>query len=450
MWEASSGSEPLASHDVSGESAVERVGEALALAHATQGTLNAFISIDDERALDRAAEIDRRLGAGEDVGPLAGVPIGLKDLIDHEGRTTTCGSAFYSEVAASTAPCVERLERAGAVIIGRTNLHEWAFGFNSENEHWGPVRNPWNSETSAGGSSGGSGAAVAAGITPIAIGTDTGGSVRVPAALCGTFGLKVTYGRIPLDGVFPLVPSIDTVGPLADSMDNIALSYRAMSGDETPEPERGQVRIGVPEPWYEGAPLAEEIRASFESAVAALRGLGHEVHPIQMPDTHPSSRINGALVEVAEVHREFRRRGERYGTAVDGRIASVEQLTPEQVAASREWQQMLRDRFADAFATVDVLITPACAVRRKIIGEEMIGESDHRSVLSYFSAIVNHARHPALALPITGSGAPPASLQIIGNDGSEAALIGLGRWLEEIGIVGFTPSQTNSPTPGAG
>ncbi len=126
---------------------------------------------------------------------------------------------------------MSRLEAAGAVVIGRTGLHEFAFGFSSENPHFGPVRNPWDPDTSPGGSSGGSAAAVAAGITPVAIGTDTGGSVRVPAALCGCFGLKVTHGRIPLDGVFPLATTVDTVGPLADSIDALDSSYRAMSGD---------------------------------------------------------------------------------------------------------------------------------------------------------------------------------------------------------------------------
>jgi Asp-tRNA(Asn)/Glu-tRNA(Gln) amidotransferase A subunit family amidase len=435
---------------VSAPTASERVNTALHRAHATQDTLNAFISIDDERALERAAELDVRMERGEDVGPLAGVPIALKDLIDHEGRITTCGSAFYAEVAESTAPSVARLEEAGAVIIGRTNLHEWAFGFNSENEHWGPVHNPWDPDSSPGGSSGGSGAAVAAGITPIAIGTDTGGSVRVPAALCGTFGLKVTYGKIPIDGVFPLVPSIDTVGPLADSMEGIALSYRAMSGDEAPEPERTALRFGVPEPWYGGAPLADDIRSAFEGAVAALRGLGHEIHPIEMPDTHPSHHINGALEEVATVHRRFRAEDRPYGAAVEARIAAVENLKPEEVAAAREWQRMLRERFADAFDTVDFLITPACAARKKIIGQEMIGDKDHRSVLSYFSAIVNHALHPALAAPIANSGAPPASLQVIGGLDSEPALIGLGRWLEDAGIAGFTPAPQNSPSASAG
>jgi Asp-tRNA(Asn)/Glu-tRNA(Gln) amidotransferase A subunit family amidase len=429
--------------DVSGQTAVERVQTALERAHATQDTVNAFISIDDERALERAAEIDRGVAAGLDMGPLAGVPVGLKDIIDHEGRVTTCGSAFYAEMATTTAPAVARLEAAGAIIIGRTNLHEWAFGFNSENAHWGSVRNPWNLATSAGGSSGGSGAAVAAGITPIAIGTDTGGSVRVPAALCGAFGLKVTYGRIPLDGVFPLAQSIDTVGPLADSMSGIELSYRAMSGDDDPLRERRQLRLGIPEPWLRGGPFQEDVRAAYEAALLALRGLGHEVHPIEMPETMPSRHIIGALAEVASVHREFRSQGKPYDPAVEKRIIEQEQVTPEEEAEAREWQRMLRQQFADAFATVDFLITPTVPARAKVIGQDEIGEKHHRAVLSYFTSIVNHALHPAIALPLTGSGAPPASLQVIGPLQSETRLIGLGRWLEEEGISGFTPAPLN-------
>ncbi|HEX6286807.1 MAG TPA: amidase [Acidimicrobiia bacterium] len=432
-------------------SAVERVSEALAKAHASQDTLNAFISIDDERAMDRAAEVDRRIGAGEDVGPLAGVPVALKDIIEHEGRVTTNGSSFFAEVAKTTATCVRRLEDAGAIIIGRTNLHEWAFGFNSENEHWGAVRNPWDPSTSAGGSSGGSGAAVAAGITPIAIGTDTGGSVRVPAALCGTYGLKVTYGRIPLDGVFPLVSSIDTVGPLADSLENIELAYRAMSLDGTESPAPTGLRIGIPEPWYRDAPIEDDIRITFETVVTAFNELGHEVHGMEMPDAVPSRQLIDAIGrEVTAAHREYRERGESYGSAVEARIEVAESVTPEAAEAARQWQAMIRSRFSDAFATVDLLVTPTCGVRRKVIGEEDIGGKSHRTVLSYFSALVNHALHPALALPIQDSGRPPASLQVIGPLQSEVPLIEFGKTLESAGITGFTPAPANSPITGGG
>lgn len=431
--------------------AVERVERALKAAHASQDTLNAFISLDNGRALERATDIDRRLQAGEDVGPLAGAPIALKDLIEHEGRVTTNGSSFFAEVATTTAPCVSRLEDAGAVIIGRTNLHEWAFGFNSENEHWGPVRNPWNLNTSAGGSSGGSGAAVGAGICPIGIGTDTGGSVRVPAALCGTYGLKVTYGRIPLDGVFPLVASIDTVGPLADSMDNIELAYRAMSHDATPRPDPARHRIGVPEPWYDRAPLDDGVRAAFEGAVAAIRELGHEIHPIQMPDAVPSRQLIDAIgQEVSAAHREYRQRGESYGSQIASRIEVAESVTAEATKAARSWQEMIRSRFADAFATIDLLLTPTCPARSKTIGHDKIGEKSHRTVLSYFTALVNHALHPALTLPIVNSGAPPASLQVIGPLQSEADLIGFGHSLDAAGVTGFTRAPANSPIASGG
>ena len=435
---------------MSGETAVSRVTTALARAHATQPTINAFISLDDERALQRASEIDRRLASGEVVGPLAGVPIGLKDIIEHHGRVTTAGSSFYAEVATTTAPSVSRLEEAGAVIIGRTNLHEWAFGFNSENAHWGTVRNPWDLATSAGGSSGGSAAAVAAGVCPIAIGTDTGGSVRVPAALCGTYGLKVTYGKIPIDGVFPLVPSIDTVGPLADSMAGIEASYRAMSGDESPEPSRRSLTLGVPQPWYGDAPIDDGVAAAFEALLATLGEMGHEVRALEMPDVYPSRHLIAAIEEVSAVHREFRLQGKHYDRAVEERIISAEEVTPEEAAAAREWQRMIRSRFADAFSTVDYLLTPACAARVKKIGEEMIGDKSHRAVLSYFSAVVNHALLPALAVPITGTGTPPASLQVIGPPDSESGLIGFGRWLELDGIVSFAAPPPNSPIPGGG
>ncbi|MEA1903304.1 MAG: amidase [Actinomycetota bacterium] len=408
-----------------------RVQSALNAAHESQPLINAFTSIDDQAR------------QGSTSGPLAGVPIGLKDLIDQRGHVTTCGSAFYRKKAETSATAVDRLEEAGAVIIGRTGLHEFAFGFSSENPHWGPVRNPWDLSTSTGGSSGGSGAAVAAGVVPIAIGTDTGGSVRVPAALCGTFGLKVTRGRIPLDGVFPLVPSIDTLGPLADSMTNIELSYRAMSGDVEPAPSPGRLRLGIPQPWYDGSPTNDDIAATFDSAVEALKGLGHEIHAVTMPDVFPGIQLWNAIAgEVRDVHREYKQQGKPYGADVEKRISDADDVTDQDRSLALEWQQMIRTRFADAFATVDYLITPTVPVRRKVIGEDLIGDRHYRSVLSYFSAVVNHSLHPALAVPLAGSGTPPASLQIIGGVGSEPAMIGLGKELESGNLARFTKAPT--------
>ncbi len=419
-------------------SAVERVSEALERAHRWQPALNAFTSIDDEGALARAAAIDRLIENGENPGPLAGVPIGLKDLIDHEGHVTTAGSAFYRKQADQSAPCVRGLESAGAVIIGRTGLHEWAFGFSSENPHWGPVRNPWDTESSTGGSSGGSAAAVAAGIVPIAIGTDTGGSVRVPSALCGTFGLKVTYGRIPLDGVFPLVASIDTVGPLGDSIESLELSYRAMSSDRTPLPQPRRLRIGIPQPWVGSGPTDSTIASAFESTIDALRALGHEVGGIDMDDVIPAPPMWHAIApEAREVHADFRSRGEVYGDDISQRLDDAEKVTDADIGESRRWQQRIRVGFGDALETVDVLITPTVPVAKKRIGVDEIAGRHYRAVLSYFSALVNHSLHPALAVPISGTGKPPASLQVIGKRNAEADLLSFGRHLEEGGLAKF-------------
>ncbi len=415
------------------------IQEAVERALATQDTVNAFISVD-ESAGDNASG-----GAG----PLSGIPIGLKDLIDHAGRVNTCGSIFYRNAPAVSATCVTRLEDAGATIIGRTNLHEFAFGFNSENLHWGPVRNPWDLETSAGGSSGGSGAAVAAGVVPLTIGTDTGGSVRVPAALCGTYGLKVTYDAIPTDGVFPLVPTIDTVGPLASSMTLIEASYRVMADDWLDLPEDQNLRLGIPSPWFDEAPLDDRTTAAFNRTVDQLRGLGHTVTRIEVPGVGPAQELIDAIgPEVRKVHAEFRRQGLPYDPAVEQRIEVAENVSNEEAERARAWQKRIRAQFGAAFDAVDLLVTPTVPAGPKAIGQEMIGDLHHRAVLSYFTAVVNHALVPAIALPLLDTGSPPVSLQAIGPLGSDRQLIGFGHALDRAGITGFQVAPPNAPMPG--
>ncbi len=432
-------------------SAVSRVQQALDEATASQGRLNIFTSIEGEEALERAASIDAAIESGRYAGALAGMPIALKDLIDHDGRVTTCGSAFYRKTPKTSAVCVDRLEAEGAIVIGRAGLHEWAFGFSSENPHFGAVRNPWDPATSPGGSSGGSGAAVAAGVTPVAIGTDTGGSVRVPAALCGTFGLKVTHARVPLDGVFPLVPSADTVGPLADSIANLDAAYRAMSGDDSPPQPPSRLRIGVPQPWYAKSPTDAGVASAFESAVAALGDLGHVVEEIGLEDAVPSRHLVHSIAdEVTQVHREFRSAGEVYGEDVATRLDVAASVTPEEMEDAAEWRSRLQRSFGAVFDSVDYLITPTVPAMRKVIGDDEINGRHHRTVLSYFTALVNQSLHPAIAMPLAGSGSPPASLQVIGRPGAEVPLLEFGRSLEAVGLVGFRLAPSSSPTPGTG
>ncbi|MGA7227081.1 MAG: amidase [Acidimicrobiia bacterium] len=406
-----------------------------------QERLNVFTQLeqaDDLGALAASIVAAVRNGA---VLPLAGIAVGLKDLIDHQGRVTTAGSAFYRRDAATSAPVVRRLEEAGAVIIGRTGLHEFAFGFTSENPHFGPVRNPWEPTCSPGGSSGGSGAAVAAGITPISIGTDTGGSIRVPAALCGCFGLKVTHGRIPLEGVFPLAGSLDTVGPLADGMANLEMAYRVMSGDESHQPAPHELRLGVPHPWYDDAPLDARVRVAFEKSLADLDSLGHRVEHFELPGVLPSSQLVHAMArEVNEVHEDFRARGLPYGDDVAQRLDDCAAVTPAQMDAAVAWQQTIRQSFAHSFENFDFLLTPTTPVMRKEIGKDMIDGIHHRTVLSWFTALVNHSLCPAIAMPLAGTDSPPVSLQAIGPRGSETSILAFGKSLESSGMVRFRPA----------
>jgi aspartyl-tRNA(Asn)/glutamyl-tRNA(Gln) amidotransferase subunit A len=279
----------------------------------------------------------------------------------------------------------------------------------------------------------------------VAIGSDTGGSIRVPAALCGCFGLKVTYGRIPIEGVFPLASSIDSVGPLADSIDNLDTAYRVMSGDDSHPAQSDRIRIGLPEPWLGAAPTDDHVGAVFEDTVRSLEGMGHVVSVVEMEGVLPAQELIDSIAgEVSDVHREFRAKGLPYGDDVARRVDDCLATGPDRIEAGRQWQRMIRRVFADAFESHDLLMTPTTPVMRKAIGEDMIGDRHYRAVLSWFTAIVNHALHPAIALPLAGTGAPPVSLQAIGPLGSETDLIQFGRSLVGAGLAGFSPAPMAS------
>ena len=378
----------------------------------------------------------------------------LKDLIDQEGFVTTAGSSFLVEPATADAPVVQRLNAAGAVIIGRTGLHEFAYGFSSENDWWGPVRNPWDSSTSPGGSSGGSAAAVAAGVTPIGIGTDTGGSVRVPAALCGLVGLKVTHGRIPLTGVFPLASSLDTVGPLTRTVEDAATVFLILAGPDASDPrsldhaidpvqqvDLESLAVGIPHPWVD-RPLATEQQAGFDHLLAALREAGATITHFDDPDIDAAAVPAGAYAEVADVHRDwFRKDPTRYGSAIRDRLAPVLALEAHEIAAAGRWRTELRARFVSAFTRFDILATPTTAARSKEIGTDLLdvgaGPEPYRPALSWFTPLVNQADLPALALPIEApriAGLPP-SIQLIGPHWSESRLLGIGLSLKAAGLV---------------
>lgn len=428
--------------------------------------LNTFISVDRAEALLRAELLDRRIASGGEGGPLAGVAVALKDLIDQKGLVNTAGSSIYRAKADTSATVVRRLEEAGAIVFGRTNLHEFAFGFSSENHWFGPVLNPWDTSLSPGGSSGGSGVAAAAGLCSVAIGTDTGGSVRVPAALCGIVGLKVTHGRIPLTGVFPLAPSLDTVGPMTRTVADAAAVYAAIAGHD-PADEYSVVEpvkqpelpvagtVGVLTPWTE-SPTDPDQQAGFERGLAGLRRLGFAVREIEDEFLAPPGKLNeAAYSEIAVVHRRwFPSRADEYGPETADRLSDAMAVTVAAGVDGRRWRERLREAFFDVFREVDFLVTPAVASATKPIGQDRITvagvEMNYRRALSTYSALVNHAGLPAIVLPVPTDGRP-TSFQVIGPEWSEHRLLGLGMALEEEGVVGFTrPTPYSPPARGRG
>ena len=426
------------------EAAFDRIGD---------DPLNAFTSLDDH-ARDRAASLD----AATARGPLHGWTVGLKDLIDHAGRVTTCGSSFFRRTPDASAIVVNRLEAAGAVVVGRTGLHEFAFGFSSENHWFGPVRNPWDPTTSPGGSSGGSGAAVAAGLVRVGIGTDTGGSVRVPAALTGIFGLKPTHGSVPLTGVFPLAASVDAVGPLARTVSDLAAAHRVMAGHDAsdpwsrvlpePRPLTEHLRIGVPREWITSAPLSSPIRTAFSAALDALADLGAEIVDLAAPLLEPWGALNDLMgAQVARVHRDWiTDPTKEYGPEVAERLGRVLGISSDDLVDALAWQSQLIGASERCFAEVDFLATPTVAAQRKVIGDPSVaverGEVDYRTALAWFTSMVNHMRTPAIAMPLTSGTGLPHSLQLIAPWGAEERLLGYAALLEAADLVGHRPPPT--------
>lgn len=434
--------------------AIDIVTEALERAEESQELLNAFTLIDRRGAIARATGIDMLVATGRDPGPLAGVPVALKDLIDQAGLPNTRGASFSVDPKTHSATVARRLGAAGAVIIGRTGLHEFAFGFTSENHWFGPVRNPWDVSTSPGGSSGGSGVAVAAGIVPIGIGTDTGGSVRVPAALCGVFGLKVTHGRVPLTGVYPLAESLDTVGPMAGNAEDLAAAYLVMAGDDPRDPwsqpvavdpvprdvDLASIRFGVLDQWNT-PPHTRAVASGMATFVEAVARLGVGIVDIDEPELQPDPSTEWAVgSEIMSVHSErFAESPEAYGPAISERLADAAGGTAEDVLAAAAWRSRARAIMARLNDSgVDVLLAPTVGGMTKVIGDDDMDldgtNVTHRSLLAAFTAPINQIGVPSLVAPITGTGTPPVSVQLIGPMWGESRLLAIAGALETAGV----------------
>jgi len=352
-----------------------------------------------------------------------GIPLAVKDLFDTAGLTTTYGSiVFVDHVPAETAEAVRRLEEAGYANVGKTNLHEFAYGTTSENPHFGTVPNPLQTGRIAGGSSGGSAAALAAGLANAALGTDSGGSIRIPSACCGTIGLKPTYDLVSLDGCFPLAPSYDHAGPMARSVRECARMLEALVPGFVAEPARGLDTVQVGYAWTEDAdPL---VRTRVEAAAALFPNR----RAVKLP--YPAPEVGKAFMrEVAEVHRElYAEHADLYGEDLAAKIELCLAVTDDEYAAGLAAHREFRAAADEACADLDLLVTPTLAVVAPPAG---IGDLALRRTLIRFTLPFNILGWPALALPCgPAEEGLPASVQLVGGPGQDALVLAAGEALE--------------------
>ena len=354
--------------------------------------------------------------------PPRGTHVAIKDLLDTAGLVTTYGSALFAEhVPGRSATAVERLEQAGYAVAGKTNLHEFAYGISSQNPHFGTVPNPEYPGRLAGGSSGGSAAAVAAGDVELALGTDSGGSIRIPAAWCGVVGFKPTYDLVPAEGCFPLAPSYDHVGPIASTVEGCAELMRALVPDWEPVDVEvlGELRVGFA--WLEHAdPRVRE-------RVAEALALFPHREAVDLPLNEPGE-YRLFMREVADVHRGlFPERADEYGENVRGKIERCMQVTDEQVETARRLRAEYRDRCDEATQAIDLLVTPTIPfVAAPADVDELTIRERGISLTFPFDSL----GWPALALPCgPAEGGLPASVQLVGPPGSDSLVLAAGALL---------------------
>jgi Asp-tRNA(Asn)/Glu-tRNA(Gln) amidotransferase A subunit family amidase len=416
--------------------------------------LGATIACDADRVLSGAREVDRRRRAGPPPGPLAGLPVLVKDNIDALGFATTAGTpGLLRNVPKANAPVLQRLLDAGAILFAKANLHELAFGITSNNHSFGPVRNPYDPGLIPGGSSGGSAAGVAARICPAALGTDTGGSVRIPAALCGLVGFRPTKGRYPAEGIVPISHTRDTPGPMTRTVADAALLDAIVTGGEqaNPRPLRG-LRLGIPRsPFWQD--LDPEVAPVMEDALDRLRREGVVLVEADIPEASTLNQRSAFPIAFYEFRVDLPRYLAEAGTGitlddVESRIASPDvqaavaeaaQVTRSQYeTAEHIGRPRLQHRYARYFADNDLvaMVFPTTVLPARPIGEDRTVDLNGRRAPTFATYIRNTdadavAGIPGLSLPagLTGSGLP-VGLELDGPVGSDATLLGLGRALE--------------------
>ena len=438
-------------------SAVEVVEAHLKRIEAVNPVLSAFFTVTADHALTDARQADAEIAAGKWRGPLHGVPYGAKDIIETAGILTTHGSSFFRDhVPTEDAECIVRLRRAGAILLGKTLTHEFASAATTINPHYGTAHNPWDLDRITGGSSGGSAAAVAARLCSFALGSDTGGSIRNPAALCGIVGLKPTHGRVSLSGVCPNVLTFDHLGPMTRTARDAALTLQALAGYDprdctsrhAPVPDYTAdwsrrvhgLRLVLCPDIYTHAEVDAEVQRAFDAAVRVFQDLGAKVETV--PFAH-SARFNDVFrsiagPEYAEFHRPFfEKNPDGYGKDVRERLAWSFEITADQYVRGLRERELLRREMAALFEGADALLLPSmpcpappiATVKARVNGKEHDGPWIHRPFLSAH----NLTGCPAVSLPmgfdVEGL---PLSLQIVGPEWSEGRILAIAHAYEEV------------------
>jgi aspartyl-tRNA(Asn)/glutamyl-tRNA(Gln) amidotransferase subunit A len=421
------------------------------------GRLNAYVYVNPEEAQKNARKAEHEIAHGRYRGPLHGIPIALKDNILTAGIPTTAGSKILKDfVPTINASVVRRLRSAGAIMIGKTNLSEFAYGATTNNVHFGPTLNPWDTQRTPGGSSGGSAAAVAACMASASLGTDTGGSIRIPAALCGVVGLKPTFGRVSRYGVVPLAASFDHVGPIARTVADIAIILGIIAGydslDEAsirkPVPNYSQSLkrrlghpcLGLPKQYY-FEDLDEEVRSAVETAAQCFQRLGALLQEISIPHVAESSEPStlAAFAEAASYHQlsgYFPVLAEEYGQDVRERLEKGAKVLAIDYLKAFEIRRQLKNDFKEAFAIVDAILVPTVPIPAPRTHEKYVEINSHRepvrSALIRLNRPQNVTGLPAITVPcgFTRAGLPIA-MQIIGRPFDETTVLRLAHAYEE-------------------
>lgn len=417
--------------------------------------LNAFITVTPESALARAIAMDDELAHGADRGPLHGIPIAHKDLMMTRGIRTTAGSKIFADfIPAEDAEVVQKLDHAGAVMLGKTGLHELAYGITSNNPHFGAVRNPWDPERIPGGSSGGSGAAVAADLVFLATGTDTGGSIRIPSSFCGTVGLKPTYDRVSRRNVLPLGLTLDHIGPMARTVRDCAAGFHAMADHSSgyvppPNGDLQGCRIGLPRNFYFDR-LDAEVAAALRGAIQTTAALGAQVVELRVPDIDAINIVGRILLLVEAVSNlaPHLSRRDDFGPDVLALLDQGRLISGAEYADAQRLRRAQIREFSKLWRQVDCILIPATPAPAAKIGETTIEiggvQEDVRLAATRFMRAINVLGIPSLAMPCGLTPARlPIGLQILAAPSQEDKLLRIGAALEDALALNLHPPSPN-------